>query len=110
MEERYGMKFEDNETMWVVNGQIVYAKEFAFDGCHKIYVMDDQVQKKKFEKYGYEFFPIDDLQKAYEDSCGLRFISHADVEEKEFVGQGVDAVFQKYQFKDWHEVHGRLPK
>ena len=108
MEERYGMKFEDDETMWVVNGQVVYAKDFAFDGCHKIYVMDDQIERKKFEKYGYDFFPIDDLQKAYEDSCGLRFISHADVEQKGFVGQGVDAVFERYQFKNWKTVSEAL--
>ena len=50
---------------------------FAFDGCHKIYIIEDADDEAQFLEYGYDIHPIEDLDKAWEDSCSLRFISNA---------------------------------
>lgn len=59
-----------------VNGILSYAKEFAYDGCHKIYLLDEEEQRAQMVEYGYEFYPIADLQSAFDNSCSLRFISN----------------------------------
>lgn len=62
---------------------------YAFDGCHKIYVLMDEAQYELMEEYGYGEENVDYLVRAsedsvrdlemlkawFEDSCGLRFIS-----------------------------------
>ena len=54
----------------------------AFDGCHKIYIAQDEAQVALFEDYGYEHVVrgtpselMANLDDWYESSCGLRFIS-----------------------------------
>lgn len=60
-----------------VNGITIYADEFAWDECHKIYIVTDQESRDQLEGYGYEFFPINELEDAWQASCFLRFISDA---------------------------------
>jgi len=56
-----------------INGQVVVGKEFAYDGCHKIYIIEDEEDKKEAID-GYTILPISLLKKTYENSCSLRFI------------------------------------
>lgn len=61
------------------------AKGIAFDTCHKIYVLMDDKQMEQMESYGYDpLIPASSMkpdemfatiQKWYENSCGLRFVS-----------------------------------
>lgn len=44
------------------------------------------------EEYGYKIYPLKDLEKIYEISCPLRFISNAKL-TKDYVEQFEDAVF-----------------
>jgi len=60
--------------MITINGKPISAKEFAFDNCHKIYLVNTKEDKAQLKEYGYDFFPIEDIKDAYEGSCGLRFI------------------------------------
>lgn len=60
-----------------INGYQTRAKEFGYDGCHKIYLCDTPEGKAQLEEYGYDFYPIEDLATCYMESCGLRFISDA---------------------------------
>ena len=64
-----------------VNGTKVWTDEFAWDECHKIYLVTDQVSRNKLEGYGYEFFPINKLKDVWDDSCSLRFISDASLSQ-----------------------------
>ena len=76
-----------------VNGKKVTAKMFAFDRCHKIYLLDTPEQATQAEEIGYEILPIAELKEAYDDSCGLRFISGWSPDFSSYVSQFEDAVF-----------------
>ena len=53
------------------------AKEFFFDGCHKIYLIETPRDKKEFLSRDWEesdIYPIDQLIEIYRNSCPLKFI------------------------------------
>ncbi len=57
-----------------INGKVITATEFAFDNCHKIYLVNTKEDKDELTENGYDFYPIEEIKEAYEGSCGLRFI------------------------------------
>jgi hypothetical protein len=75
-----------------INAKTTHAHQFAFDGCHKIYLIESPVDEADAKAHGYEIFPISELQDAYEGSCGLRFISNWQL-TTDFVHQFEDAEF-----------------
>lgn len=77
-----------------VNGTRITATEFAWDTCHKIYLINTEEDRKQFLEYEYELFPIEGLQETYEGSCELRFISDGDL-KKEPVPQFTKAIFKE---------------
>lgn len=55
----------------------IKAKEFFFDGCHKIYLIETPRDKKEFLSRDWEesdIYPIDQLIEIYRNSCPLKFI------------------------------------
>lgn len=50
------------------------AEQFAFDGCHKIYLIQDEADREEARECGYDILNIDRLESAFEHSCSLRFI------------------------------------
>lgn len=74
------------------NGKQVTAEKFAFDGCHKIYLLDTEVQEAEAENVGYQILPIAKLEETYNDSCSLKFISDWAL-EKHYVNQFEEAVW-----------------
>lgn len=65
-----------------INDQTIEADEFAWDGCHKIYVATTEEGRDELASYGfYDFLPVEELQRAYDESCPLRFISSADLKD-----------------------------
>lgn len=53
-------------------------KEFFFDDCHKIYLIEDKEDKKNFFNKGWneqDIHTIDELENIFNDSCPLRLIS-----------------------------------
>ena len=71
-----------------VEAKLPDAKALVFDGCHKIYLSMDDEQTERFRSYGYGAddgselvliadvaSPIDRLNRWWDRSCGLRFIS-----------------------------------
>ena len=60
----------------LINGIPVTGKKFAYDGCHKIYVIEDDEDLMQAEKAMYKIYPIKDIEACYENSCDLRFISN----------------------------------
>jgi hypothetical protein len=59
-----------------LNGIKVVGKEFAYDGCHKIYIIEDENDLKDALECGYDILPISELLTQYNRSCELRFISN----------------------------------
>ena len=80
-----------------INGKEVTAKKFAFEGCHKIYVIDTPEEEAQALKYGYDIYPIEEIREAYEGSCSLKFISNWPLDDNDFVsyvGQFEKATFE----------------
>lgn len=76
-----------------INNATTTAKKFAFDGCHKIYLLESRKDETEARAIGYNILPIDRLQDAYEGSCSLRFISNWKLTTL-FVDQFDDATFE----------------
>ena len=62
-----------------IDGKPYSADRFAFDGCHKLYLLHPG---EDLSEYGWDesqYHPISELADAWEDSCFLRFISWGDL-------------------------------
>ena len=62
-----------------INDTVITAIGFAFDGCHKIYLLENEKDCEKMHDYGYDLYLIEGLPQAWADSCPLRFIESADL-------------------------------
>lgn len=83
----------------IINGATVEADEFAYDGCHKIYLITSADDREQMLGYGYEdmIHGVEDLPSAWEDSCLLRFISYADLSRPNLVNQFDENVTVEYR-------------
>lgn len=77
-----------------VNNKEVKGVAVAFDGCHKIYVCEDDQDVNKAKEIGYNLYDIADLEKIYKNSCELRFISNWKLNTY-YVAQFEQATFEK---------------
>lgn len=71
----------------------INAKEFFFDGCHKIYLIETPQDKKEFFNRDWEesdIYPIDQLVEIYRNACPLKFIDTCSL--KTIVPQAVSQV------------------
>lgn len=71
---------------------------FVYDGCHKIYIVEDQddiESVKQTWRVDETFYNIDELPNIWNNSCPLRFISNWKL-DKQYVRQGYDAEFELY--------------
>lgn len=55
-------------------------KQFAYDGCHKIYLIENEENLKSAKASGYDIYPIEELENKFNHSCGMRFINTWDLE------------------------------
>ena len=57
----------------------------AFDGCHKIYFLQDEGREAQARDFGYDIHPASDLRRLYEEeSCGLRFVTRWGYDNDDF--------------------------
>ena len=77
-----------------INNQVTTAKGFAYDDCHKIYLLERDSDWKDASDAGYTILPIEKLIETYEGSCDLRFISNWAL-NKQFVRQFEPAAFDE---------------
>ena len=105
-EHLYNKKARDKMKKLFINGREVKGIGFAFDGCHKIYIIEDEDDYESLcELWGNHNEPIytlDGLESCYEDSCPLKFISTWKLEDPyriEYVRQGEENVVF-----EWKEV------
>lgn len=75
-----------------VNGIPIEASQFAYDGCHKIYVCESPSDVREAAAGGYSVLPIEQLEETFRNSCGLEFISNWSL-TKQFVRQFEEACF-----------------
>ena len=68
--------------------------QFAFDGCHKIYILEDygDVNEARFD--GYTIYHIQDLERIYNNACPLKFINNWKL-DKCYAEQGEEAIFDE---------------
>lgn len=76
-----------------INGQTVNGKKFAYEGCHKMYIIEDDQDEAEAIKFKYDIFPIEQLEKTYIKSCELKFISNWKL-TKRYVRQYEEAQFE----------------
>lgn len=70
--------------MLTINGEVVKATHFAYDGCHKIYLIGGVEDMESMLGYGYsqdDILPVSELSRVWSETCFLRFISWADLSE-----------------------------
>ena len=89
----------------MIKNRLESAKGIGWDGCHKIYILMDDDQMDVMQNYGYDplissnqftpnqMFKI--IQKWWDQSCGLRFISAVSTNEmcpifETLIAQGED--------------------
>lgn len=77
-----------------INGWETTAKAFAYDGCHKIYLLERDSDWKVASSDGYTILPIEKLPETFDGSCDLRFISNWAL-TKRFVRQFEPANFDE---------------
>lgn len=76
-----------------VNGIEIIGNKFAYDSCHKIYIIEDENDEREALECGYDIFTIDELEDTWNNSCDLRFIRNWKLNET-YVYQGENAIFK----------------
>lgn len=76
-----------------VNGIEIKGNKFAYDGCHKIYIIEDENDERKSLENDYDIFILSELENAWKNSCELRFIKNWKL-DKDYVKQYEDATFE----------------
>ena len=88
--------------MVYVNGQEIIGNKFVWDKCHKIYIIEDDNDLRECQElwgtiiFGEDLFNIEELERIYNDSCGLRFISNWKL-DKQYVKQFEEDVVFEYE-------------
>ena len=83
--------------MMYVNGQEIIGNKFVWDKCHKIYIIEDENDLRECQElwgtiiFGEDLFNIEELERIYNDSCDLRFISNWKL-DKQYVEQFEESV------------------
>lgn len=62
-----------------INGKEIKAEMFAYDGCHKIYLLNNDEEMCQALECDYGIYDISLLKEKYENSCPLRFINNWDL-------------------------------
>ena len=58
----------------IIKGKETKAELFAYDGCHKIYLIESEHDRNHAEELKYDLYPINELLTVWNESCELRFI------------------------------------
>lgn len=92
--------------MLKINGkEVITNGAYAFDNCHKFYILEDDQQKMQALDFGYEIYPIQDLVTDLKNSCPLRFINSFDLTQiylpqfAESVEIEIDGKIESIQFE-----------
>ena len=70
-----------------LGGKEMKYKNFAYDGCHKIYVLANEAEEKEADDCGYQIHPMPEIKDTYDGSCSLKFISFWNLDKQTIVRQ-----------------------
>lgn len=88
----------DKKLRYINGTDVSHCKGFVFDGCHKIYVCENDEQVAEMKEYGYEeLCPMSAIYATFNNSCPLRFISWADLHTPDIVPQCTSHVTFSYE-------------
>lgn len=73
----------------------------AFDGCHKIYFLQDSGRRAQAKGYGYDIFPSTEVRRLYDKSCGLRFVSRWGYSNEDFEHEWNIEQFEDEDGDEW---------
>lgn len=82
-----------------INGKEVKGDKFVWDNCHKIYIIEDEndlvdcMEKWGTLVNGTDIFDITEIERIYDNSCSLRFISNWKLDTR-YVSQFEDATIK----------------
>lgn len=82
-----------NDRIVKINGKDFNGIYYAYDNCHKIYIIEDMEDYKKATEYGYDIYDLDNIINDYNNSCSLRFIENWKLNNR-YVYQFEKAVFE----------------
>lgn len=88
--------------MIYVNGKEIKGDKFVYDGCHKIYIIEDYEDLVSCQELwgelvnGRDIFDIGLLEDYYNNSCPLKFISNWKL-DTEYVKQDEENVRFEYR-------------
>ena len=77
-----------------INNNEIIGDKFAYDGCHRIYILEDEIDINQAKENGYEIYDIEEIEKKYNESFFLRLISNWRL-SKRYAEQFEDAIFEK---------------
>lgn len=82
-----------NNTPIAINGTAIISNGyFAYDGCHKIYITENEDEAKQAMDMNYVLIPIELIEDYYKKSCPLKFIHPFNL-IGDYCQQGEEAVF-----------------
>lgn len=79
--------------MTINNREVKTNGHFAFDGCHKIYILEDEQDEQEAIEYGYSILDIKHLKNTFDESCEFRFINNWKSAIDPYVAQFENATF-----------------
>lgn len=74
-----------------INDKIVKGNYIAYDGCHKIYILQDGKDVTGARDHGYTVCDLNTIKEIYEKSCPLRFIENWKLDGTCYAKQGENA-------------------
>lgn len=77
-----------------VNGREIIGEGIAYDGCHKIYIIEDEKDWQEAQNADYIVFGLKRLPQIWAESCPLRFIYNWKLTTT-YVGQEETAEFEE---------------
>ena len=84
------------QTIKINNFKVKTCGFFAYDGCHKIYILENAENVEDAINSNYNIFKIEKLEEIYNKSCDLKFINNWDL-SKAFVSQFAENVIIKME-------------
>ena len=75
------LKFKDTNEQYRVCGMLSQdIRNYAYDNCHKHYIIRNNKEMEEAKSYGYDIKPLCELPSTWSNSCGLEMIDFWDVE------------------------------
>lgn len=93
---KIALKKINYKTIIINNFKVGTCGFFAYDGCHKIYILENAKNIEDAINLNYNILKIEKLEEVYNSSCDLKFINSWDLSTT-FVPQFEEKVIVKME-------------